>query len=132
MSLILFLMPANFSSAAKRDFDAVSLNIPSGWKANQKGQTVLILRDDHTAALSITVASREGIEFEDISQEFARRLDGSDFEIDDDGDANFVFNDGKSFAMILNGGENFVVIAATGFDSHGDEMSKIIDSMSVK
>ena len=55
--LFLFLMPVNFSNAAQREFDYFSVNIPSGWKANQDGDTVLILRNDHSASMSVTWAS---------------------------------------------------------------------------
>ncbi len=131
--LLFMLMLISPAYAKVHEFDNFSIDVPNGWKANQEKSTVYILKNDKTASMTITIHSREGLNFEDIAKEFSKQLNGSEFEIDEDGDANFLFNDDKSYALLMESGEDFILISMTGHNTSSkneEDMRNIINSFS--
>lgn len=100
--------------AKRLDFGIFKTSIPEGWTANHDGNTVVIVKDDKTASMSVSVEENDGTSLKDIADMFMKELNGKKSETDAQGNAVFeftasgeanskaVFNaDEKHFALIV-------------------------------
>ena len=53
--------------AAVQDFNDFTVDVPDDWTATQNGTTVGIVANDNSAAVSITVDKRDGMEAKDLA-----------------------------------------------------------------
>ena len=120
--------------AAVQDFGAYTVDVPDGWTAEQDGETVGIVKNDNSAAVSITYDSTDGASTQEIAEAFVQALNGKNLQ--GEGDA-FTFEmtnangvDSKCFVFAENG--KYALVVATGIENAPDEISAIMDSLEDK
>lgn len=133
LSVMAVLFTAACAFGAVQDFGKFTLDIPAGWTASQDGSTVVVVKADNSAAMSITLDSAEGASLEELAAAFAKELNASDPKPTGDGDYTFSFKDqnGVDSNCLLSGGAGmYVLIVMTGDDVAG--MTAIRDTFALK
>ena len=133
LSVMAVLFSAVCAFGAVQDFGKFTLDIPEGWTAAQDGSTVVVTKNDNTAAMSMTFDSAEGASLEELAAAFAKELNASDPKPTGDGDYTFAFKNqnGVDSNCLLSGGDGmYILIVMTGDDVAG--MTAIRDTFSFK
>ena len=131
---------ASMAFAATQDFGKFTMDIPDGWTATQDGASAIIVKNDNTASLSITVAPTGGNSVKDLADAFAAECQKSYAKVDTpaaDADGDYVWdmvnNQGVSSRAILSvEGDQYVFILITGAEVAGDEISAMLASFKDK
>ena len=113
-------------------FDRFSVDVPEGWGANQEGPTVVIIKNDHTASMSITIGDPEGMNRKALAEAFVKELNGKDLERDDDGDYTFKMTNANgvdSVALLTGDDDDYMLFVMTGLENAKDEMMAILGSV---
>ena len=127
---IVFSAGAAFGFVQK--FDKFSVDVPEGWTANQDGPTVLLIKMDNTASMSITVADTEGMNRKALAEAFVKELNGKNLERDSDGDYSFEMvneNGVTSHCLLTGDDEEYCLFVMTGIENARDDMSAILGSV---
>ena len=131
LAVLFVALFAAVAFAAVQDFGAYTVDVPDGWTATPDGETVGIVKDDNSAAVSITYDSTDGASTKELADAFVEALNGKNLE--GSGDA-FTFEmtnangvDSKCFLFAENG--KYALIVATGIENAPDEISSIMDSL---
>ena len=78
LSVLAVLVFSAAAFAAVQDFKDFTVDVPDDWTATQNGTTVGIVANDNSAAVSVTVDKRDGMEAKDLAAAFAEKLKGSE------------------------------------------------------
>lgn len=113
--LALLLSMSTLAVAAVKDFPKFSIDVPAGWTSSQDGPTVILIADDKTASISITVGDTEGETIETLAKAFTQELKGS-APTPKDGGYTFTFKSGavESNAFITGEGKEYALFVVTG------------------
>lgn len=138
MALSALLASAAF--AATQDFGAFTVDVLDGWTASQEGPTAVIIKNDNTASLSITLAETDGASLGDLANAFVEEFKKtftsvSAPEKDEDGDYSFSMVNGngvESKALITGDDSQYCLFVMTGIDAAGDEISAMLGSVKDK
>ena len=143
--LVALTLVAVFSAAAfgaVKDFGTFTVDVLDGWTASQDGPTAVIIKNDNTASLSITVADTEGASLKDLAAAFVEtfKTNGvfksvSEAEKDEDGDYTFTMvnqQDVESHALLTGDENQYCLFVMTGADQAGDEISTMLGSVKDK
>ena len=117
--------------AAVQDFKDFTVDVPDDWTATQNGTTVGIVANDNSAAVSITVDKRDGMEAKDLAAAFAEKLKGSEPVLEDDV-YHFDFKNEagvESRAILNTEGDNYLLLVITG---QNPKLEALIDSIQGK
>ena len=117
--------------AAVQDFKDFTVDVPDDWTATQNGTTVGIVANDNSAAVSITVDKRDGMEARDLAAAFAEKLKGSEPVLEDDV-YHFDFKNEagvESRAILNTEGDNYLLLVITG---QNPKLEALIDSIQGK
>ena len=134
MCLILSFVLCRSSYAELQKFDNVSVNVPNGWSAEQKEQTILLKSDSSKASMEIFFGKiNEGV-FSDIVEKLYIEREGVDLEQDDDGDYSFNFKNNlgsESIALITGTDDYYLLISMTGFEDETvqPDLESILESI---
>ncbi len=112
-----------------------TLDIPAGWTASQEDSTTLVVADDNSASLTISVESTEGKSLDAVAKELSEALKGTTPEADADGDYSFTFDNGNGVTshVLVTGDEGmFCAFVMTGIENKADEIQAILGSLKVK
>lgn len=115
-----------------QQFGKFSVDVPEGWGANQEGPTVILIKNDHSASMSISVAPTEGMNRKALAEAFVKELNGRDLERDDDGDYTFTMTNANgvdSHALLTGDDEEYCLFVMTGIENARDEMMAILGSV---
>ena len=118
-----------------QQFRNFSVDVPEGWTANQEGLTVILIKTDNTASMSITVDSPEGMNRKALAEAFVKELNGKNLERDPDGDYTFemVNANGVTSQALLTGDDDvYCLFVMTGIENARDDMSAILGSLKTK
>ena len=74
LSVLAVLVFSAAAFAAVQDFKNFTVDVPDDWTATQNGTTVGIVANDNSAAVSVTVDKRDGMEAKDLAAAFAEKL----------------------------------------------------------
>ncbi len=136
---VLAAVLAVFSAAAAfgfvQQFERFSIDVPEGWGANQDGSTVILIKNDRTASMSITVADTEGMNRKALAEAFVKELNGKNLERDSDGDYSFEMvnaNGVTSHALLTGDDDIYCLFVMTGVENARDEISAILGSVKTK
>jgi hypothetical protein len=113
------------------EFQEFTVEVPGGWKAQEKGATVVLSAPDDSAVVTVTLDKAGGISLKETASAFARELDGSEPRLEA-GVYRFNYKDGQGVdsVMLISGeGNSFTAVGITG--DH-PEVEKIIDSLEAK
>lgn len=131
IALTLVALFVAVSFAEVQDFGAYTVDVPEGWKAMQEENTVGIIKDDNSAAVSITYGATEGASLKEIAENFLKELNGRNLHRIG---GNYVFEmtnssgvDSKCFVSVEN--DKYGLIVATGAENAPKEVDAIIDSI---
>ena len=131
LSVLVVLVFSAVAFAAVQDFKDFTVDVPDDWTATQNGTTVGIVANDNSAAVSVTVDKRDGMEAKDLAAAFAEKLKGSEPVLEDDV-YHFDFKNeaGVESSAILNTeGDNYLLLVITG---QNPKLEALIDSIQGK
>ena len=134
LALTLVAVFAAASFAGVQDFGKFTIDVPEGWTATQDGETVGIVKNDNSAALSISVDSTEGASLKEIADEFVKALNGRNLTFTD-GTYQFEMTNanGVDSKAVLSGDDsNYALFVITGAENAPDEITKMLDSVKEK
>lgn len=84
LSLVLVLAFSLSAFGATIEYSRFSIEVPDGWRVSQDGNTVTILANDKSAALTVTVEDNDGTAIKDLAYAYAQQLNATEPEEDDD------------------------------------------------
>ena len=131
LSVLAVLVFSAAAFAAVQDFKDFTVDVPDDWTATQNGTTVGIVANDNSAAVSITMDKRDGMEAKDLAAAFAEKLKGSEPVLEDDV-YHFDFkNDAgvESRAILNTEGDKYLMLVITG---QNPKLEALIDSIQEK
>jgi hypothetical protein len=78
-AVVLFSMvlAAAGAEAAKKDFGAITADVPDGWTVEDTDDQIAFMAPDNAAALTIIAGATEGVALKDLAQEMSKGLGGS-------------------------------------------------------
>lgn len=117
--------------AAVQDFKDFTVDVPDDWTATQNGTTVGIVANDNSAAVSVTVDKRDGMEAKDLAAAFAQKLKGSEPVLEDDVYTFTFKNDSgvESRAILNTEDDKYLLLVITG---QNPKLEALIDSIQGK
>ena len=131
LSVLAVLVFSAAAFAAVQDFNDFTVDVPDDWTATQNGTIVGIVANDNSAAVSITVDKRDGMEAKDLAAAFAEKLKGSEPVLEDDV-YHFDFKNEagvESRAILNTEGDNYLLLVITG---QNPKLEALIDSIQGK
>ncbi len=131
LSVLAVLVFSAAAFAAVQDFKDFTVDVPDDWTATQNGTTVGIVANDNSAAVSITMDKRDGMEAKDLAAAFAEKLKGSEPVLEDDV-YHFDFKNEagvESRAILNTEGDNYLLLVITG---QNPKLEALIDSIQGK
>ena len=131
MALTLVAIFAAASFAGVQDFGKFTIDVPEGWTAEQDGETVGIVKNDNSAAVSISVDTLDGDSLKDFADAFVKELNGKDLQFED-GAYKFVFSNAngvESKAVLSCDDKNYALFVITGAENAPDDIVKMMDSI---
>ena len=132
LTLAMILLLCGTAFGAVQDFPKFKIDVPSDWTASQEGPTVILLANDKSASISITVGPMGGASLEDMAKAFSKELKGS-APTATDGGFEFTFNAGavSSQAFIADNPDTkeYVLVAVTG---ENPKVADILNSLQDK
>lgn len=132
LTLAMILLLCGTAFGAVQDFPKFKIDVPSDWTASQQGPTVILLANDKSASISITVAPMEGVSLEDLAKAFSKEFNGS-APTATDGGFGFTFTAGAvpSHAFIADNPDTkeYVLVAVTG---ENPKVEEILNSLQDK
>ena len=131
LSVLAALVFSAAAFAAVQDFKDFTVDVPDDWTATQNGTTVGIVANDKSAAVSITVDKREGMEAKDLAAAFAQKLKGSEPVLEDDVYTFTFKNDSgvESKAILNTEDDKYLMLVITG---QNPKLEALIDSIQEK
>ena len=131
LSVLAALVFSAAAFAAVQDFNDFTVDVPDDWTATQDGTTVGIVANDKSAAVSITVDKREGMEAKDLAAAFSQKLKGSEPVLEDDVYSFTFKNDSgvESKAILSTEGDKYLLLVITG---QNPKLEALIDSIQGK
>ena len=131
LSVLAVLVFSAAAFAAVQDFKDFTVDVPDDWTATQNGTTVGIVANDNSAAVSITMDKRDGMEAKDLAAAFAEKLKGSEPVLEDDV-YHFDFKNEagvESRAILNTEGDKYLMLVITG---QNPKLEALIDSIQGK
>ena len=128
---------ALFAAAAfGAQFGRLSVEVPAGWTATQEDSTVGIVKNDNSASMSITLASKDGASLEELAAAYAQQLNGSAPQKMTEGKfaGDYVFeftnaNGIKCEGLVSGDDTDYILIVVAGADNAQAELEAIMDSI---
>ena len=134
LAMAAVILAAAAAFAGVQDFGKFTVDVPAGWTATPDGETVGIVKNDNTAAVSITYDSLDGASLKEIAEAFVGALNGKGLK-DEGGVYSFTMtneNGVESKCYVSGDDKNYGLIVVTGGENAPDEVSAIMDSLTDK
>jgi hypothetical protein len=130
LAVFTLCLSASTAFAEMKTFPKFKVDVPAGWTASQDGETVILVANDKSASVSITVASTQGMTLKDLAAAMAQQLKGSQPQAFDDG-YYFTFKSEavESSAIITGDDKEYALFVSTG-DS--PQIEQIMNSLEDK
>ena len=135
LAAVFAVLSAAMAFGGVQDFGKFTVDVPAGWTAAQDDETVGIVKNDNTAAVSITYDSLDGATLEEAVDAFLESLGGKNPGKAGDKVYTFTFtndNGVESKCYISGDDKNYALIVVTGGENAADEISGILDSVQEK
>ncbi|MGO9371097.1 MAG: hypothetical protein ACLQBD_03215 [Syntrophobacteraceae bacterium] len=117
LTVVLTLAFSSASFAASMSFSKISVEVPDGWTASEKGISVVLVAPDKVASIGIIIDKTAGFTDQALAEAMSARLKGTK-PTAEDGGYSFTFpanKQGKSSkAIMLAEGNEFVMLTVTG------------------
>ena len=134
LAVVLAVFSAATAFAKVQDFGAYTVDVPAGWTATPDGNTVGIVKDDNSAAISITYDKLDGATVEKMADAYLEALGGKNPSVNGEiytfttTNANGV----DSECYVYGDNKNYALIVVTGRENAPQEVGAILDSMNDK
>ena len=133
-TLFIILALAGQVYADTQRFGNYVVNVPSGWRGELQGQTLVVKSESVNASVAVAFAEMGEASFTDIVERLYIQMKGENLEQDEDGDYTFTFKNlagGESLAMISGDDGYYLVLSITGYDDDEvqEDLEAIIDSL---
>ena len=131
---VVAVLAATAAFGAVQDFGAFTIDVPAGWTAERDGETVVFMKNDNTASMSITYDTTDGASLKDIADEYVEALKGKGLTKEGDGykftmtNANGV----ESKCYIAGDEKNYALFVVTGGENAPDDVAAMMDSLEEK
>lgn len=116
-----------------QNFGNFRVDVPSGWKGELQGSTLVIKHNTENASVAVAFAQTGGASLSDIAERLYIQMEGEGLEQDEDGDYMFTFTNragGESIALVTGDDGYYLVLSLTGYDDNlEDDFNTIIDSL---
>ena len=135
LAAVFAVFSAAMAFGGVQDFGKFTVDVPAGWTATPDDETVGIVKNDNTAAVSITYDSLDDATLEDVADAFLESLGGKNPAKEGDKLYTFTFtndNGVESKCYISGDDKNYALIVVTGGENAPDEVSAIMDSLQEK
>lgn len=129
---IMLVMISAYAYADVQEFRYFSIDVPEGWTAEEKENSVTVIADDKSASLTIIAGDPGGNTITELALLSSKELGGTSPTSDDEGNYSFEFGGGNGQATIAGDDEFYMLIVGTGFDENGEILSGILDSLEMK
>ncbi len=131
---VMILVLAFQASAKTQKFGHFRVDVPSGWKGELQGQTLLVKSESVNASVAVAFAEMGEASFTDIVERLYIQMKGDNLEQDEDGDYSFTFKNlagGESFAIVTGEDGYYLVLSLTGYDNEEiqEDLETIMDSI---
>ena len=131
--IFVLALTAGTAAAEVKEFSKLSIDIPAGWSVEEIAGTVAAIKDDKTAALTVSVEPFEvGRGLLDMARIFSQKFKGTPPKRADNESYTFTFNDGKSQAVITSRVTSYVLVTTTGLVNAPQELYSMIASLNFK
>ena len=122
------------ASAKTQKFGHFRVDVPSGWKGELQGQTLLVKSQSVNASVAVAFAETGEASFTDIVERLYVQMKGENLEQDEDGDYSFTFKNlagGESLALVTGEDGYYLVLSLTGYDNEEiqEDLETIMDSI---
>ena len=131
LAAVLALVLSAAAFAGVQDFGEFKVDVPEGWTATQDGETVGIVKNDNTAAISITVDKTDGASAKEVAEAFVEALNGKGLKKDGEG-YTFTFDNGNgvtSEALVVTDDGKYALFVITGKDNAPQDVAAIVSSL---
>lgn len=131
---VMILVLAFPASAKIQKFGHFRVDVPSGWKGELQGQTLLVKSQSVNASVAVAFAEMGEASFTDIVERLYIQMKGDNLEQDEDGDYTFTFKNlagGESIALVTGEDGYYLVLSLTGYDNEEiqEDLETIMDSI---
>lgn len=131
---VMVLALAFQASAKTQKFGHFRVDVPSGWKGELQGQTLLVKSESVNASVAVAFAEMGEASFTDIVERLYIQMKGDNLQQDEDGDYSFTFKNlagGESFAIVTGEDGYYLVLSLTGYDNEEiqEDLETIMDSI---
>ena len=131
---VMILVLAFQASAKTQKFGHFRVDVPSGWKGELQGQTLLVKSESVNASVAVAFAEMGEASFTDIVERLYIQMKGDNLQQDEDGDYSFTFTNlagGESFAIVTGEDGYYLVLSLTGYDNEEiqEDLETIMDSI---
>lgn len=132
--VLAFGLVASAAFAETKSFTKFTIDVPADWTSSQEGPTVILVANDKSASISITVDATEGASVKDLAAAFSKELGGSEPKPESEsGGYEFTFTKGaaESQALIVVDDETkeYALFVITG---DNPKIEEIINSLEDK
>ena len=100
--VLVFGLMASAAWADTQAFTKFTIDVPADWTASQEGPTVILVANDKSASISITVDATGGASVKDLAAAFSKELGGSEPKPESEsGGYEFTFSKGEAESQAL-------------------------------
>ena len=134
LAILAILIFSSCLYAKPESFGNFRVEIPTGWKGELQGSTLVIKNSEANASLAVAFNEMGNTPLSEIVERLYVQMDGRDLEQDEDGDYSFSFVNmagAESIALVTGSEGYYLVISMSGFDNDNltDDFEKILDSI---
>ena len=125
-------LAASSAFAEVKSFPKFKIDVPAGWTSLQEGPTVILVANDKSASISITIADTNGVSAKDLAAAFAKELKGNEPKFDAETDAyEFKFTSGgvENQATLTVEGKEYLLLTIAG---ENPQVYDILDTLEDK
>lgn len=130
--MLLLALSASAVHAQVREFDKLSIDVPEGWNAQQVDTTVVIVKDDKTAALTISIEPLNGHTLSEIARDYSASFKGTQPKSNQAGVYTFTFNDGNTQAVVYSAITSYILTTITGTPEGQKTIAEMVSTMKLK
>lgn len=107
---------ASVASAAVREFNEVTVDVPDDWTVQEQGPMVLLIAPGQTSAVTVVVAPSQGMDAKQIAETGSRSVNGSSVKDEGNGVWSFTFEASgqKGTMLVSSAGDKGVVCTLVG------------------
>ena len=101
MSLVMVLAFALPASAAVKEFDSFTMDVPDGWLVHSQDPVVVAASLDTESVITVVVTPSQGMSAKELAETAAQGINGTDLKADGDAWSLQFENEGQKGTMVI-------------------------------